>query len=91
MVLPFDTGEAPLTAIWAIHEDSPQAKGTPWRTAVAHWAKINYKAEKEKKAGSHPGHPPPTFMGDVVDPRSTQKWPNNIIPNATVEGRLLGK
>ncbi|KAG4441656.1 hypothetical protein IFR05_002863 [Cadophora sp. M221] len=28
-------------------------------------------------------------MADVVDPRSSQKFPNNILSNATVEGRLL--
>lgn len=93
MVLPFDSGDCPLTVIWAIHEDSPHPQGTapastPWRTIVAHWSKINYASEKQKKPGTHPT---PDFMADVVDPRSSQKFPGNIIPNATVEGRLLGE
>ena len=89
MVLPFDLGEAPLTAIWAIHEDTTNApKNAPWRTIVAHWTKINYASEKQNKPGSHPQ---PDAMGDVIDPRSTQPFPGNIIPNATVEGRLLGQ
>ncbi|KUJ18603.1 uncharacterized protein LY89DRAFT_732158 [Mollisia scopiformis] len=87
MVIPFDTGDAPLTAIWAIHEDDAKApQNAPWRTIVAHWSKIDYAAEKKKGPGTHPQ---PDFMGDVVDPRSTQKFPGNLLLNATVEGRLL--
>jgi hypothetical protein len=88
MVLGFESGPAPLTAIWAIHEDENGRNDNPWRAIVAHWKSINYALEKTKGPGTHP---PPDYMGDVIDPRATGAFPANRIPNATVEGRLLGK
>jgi hypothetical protein len=87
MVLGHDIGPMPLTAIWALHLEGQENQNTPWRAVVAHWKKIDYEGEKRKK----PPHPEPDYMGDILDPRSAHQFPKNIIPNATVEGRLLGQ
>jgi hypothetical protein len=81
MVITQDPPEAPLTAIWAVHHATQG-----WRACVVHWKKINYYKEKGQAAGTHPK---PDYMGDIYDPKSTKKWPDNRIPNQVVEGRLL--